>query len=94
MTRYAIECSTEEQRDALAAVLAERRHQDRSWGPGQGAIQVGSYINTIRKLLNDAERAYGENRTDAPALGKLIEVVAAGLACLEQHGVPQRAKHE
>jgi hypothetical protein len=48
----------------------------------------------MRKLLSDADRAFAESRGDEPALDELRKVVAVGVACFEQHGVPSRRPKE
>jgi len=84
-------CSNATQADVLAAVIGERVFQDRKWGTvEQHPHEVGSWLTIMRQLLNDAERAYMSQRGDKGALDELRKVVAVGVACMEQHGVPSR----
>lgn len=86
-----LKCTNEKQADVLAAVIGERSHQDRKWGTvEQRPKQVGSYLTLMRKLLNDAEIAWATSDNDQGALDELRKVVAVGVACFEQHGVPWR----
>lgn len=77
--------------DVYLAVDQEREHQDQKWGTlDEHPHDVGSWLTIMRQLLNDAERAYVSQRGDAGALDELRKAVAVGVACMEQHGVPQR----
>lgn len=90
-----LQCTTANQEDVLAAVIGERSHQDRKWGTiQQHPHEVGGYITLMRKLLNDAEVAWSTSRGDAGALDELRKVVAVGVACFEQHGVPSRTSKQ
>lgn len=78
-------------KDVLFAIEQERYHQDKKWGTlDEHPHEVGSWLTIMRQLLNDAERAYMSQRGDIDALDELRKVVAVGVACMEQHGVPPR----
>lgn len=87
-----VHCSTSiEQEHALTAILGERAYQDAKWGTiEERPKQVGAWMTLMRKLLRDAEDACATSDNDQGALGELRKVVAVGLACFEQHGVPVR----
>lgn len=86
-----VQCTNVQQQDALQKVRDERQYQDKKWGTvQQRPREVGTYLTLMRKLLTDAEKAFAENSGDAPALDELRKVVAVGVACFEQHGVPPR----
>lgn len=88
----ALQCVTMQQEDVLAAVIGERTYQDRKWGTiEEHPHEVGSWLTIMRQMLTDAERAYMSQRGDLDALDELRKVVAVGVACMEQHGVPSRA---
>ena len=90
-----LDCTTKNQEDVLAAVIGERSYQDRKWGTiSERPHEVGGYITLMRKLLNDAEAAWAGSRGDKDALDELRKVVAVGVACFEQHGVPSRMRKE
>ena len=83
--------NTMEQADALTAVIAERSYQDAKWGTvDERPKEVGSWLTLMRKLLRDAEDNWATSDNDQGALAELRKVVAVGLACFEQHGVPER----
>lgn len=91
----ALHCTTEKQEDVLAAVIGERSYQDRKWGSVQKHPQsVGAYMTLMRKLLHDAEVAWATSNSDKEGLDELRKVVAVGVACFEQHGVPSRMNKE
>ncbi len=80
-----------EQEQALNAVIGERAYQDAKWGTVvDRPKQVGSYLTLMRKLLRDAEDVWSTSDNDEGALAELRKVVAVGVACFEQHGVPLR----
>jgi hypothetical protein len=90
-----LNCTSARQADALAAVIGERSFQDQKWGPiTSRPREVGTYLTLMRKLLADAELAFAESRGDESALDELRKVVAVGVACFEQHGVPSRRRKE
>ena len=87
-----IQCDNDSQHQALEAVIGERRYQDAKWGTIEDRPkQVGSWMTLMRKLLRDAEDNWATSDNDQGALAELRKVVAVGLACFEQHGVPERA---
>ena len=82
-------------KDVFFAIEQERDHQDKKWGTlDEHPHEVGSWLTIMRQLLNDAERAYMSQRGDIGALDELRKVVAVGVACMEQHGVPPRYRNE
>lgn len=90
-----LQCMTKQQEDVLAAVIGERSHQDQKWGTiGEHPHEVGAWLTIMRKLLRDAEEAWTGQRGDLGALDELRKVVAVGVACMEQHGVPSRLRKE
>lgn len=77
--------------EVFSAISDERVYQDRKWGTlEEHPHEVGSWLTIIRKLHDDAERAYMSQRGDQGALDEMRKVVAVGVACMEQHGVVQR----
>lgn len=81
--------------NVYAAIDSERDLQDRKWGTvGAHPHEVGAWITIMRKLLRDAEQSWASASDDRPALIELRKVIAVGVACCEQHGVPFRSKFE
>ncbi len=86
-----LDCTTPAQADVLAAVIGERSYQDQKWGTIQERQkQVGSYLTLMRVHLAEAEAAWATSSGDESALDEMRKVVAIGVACFEQHGVPSR----
>lgn len=84
-------CTDTAQAAAVTAIISERAHQDAKWGTvEERPKQVGSWLTLMRKLLRDAEDVWSTSGDDAGALEELRKVVAVGVACFEQHGVPLR----
>lgn len=73
------------------AIDSERDHQDRKWGTVQEhPHEVGGWLTLMRKLLTDAEAAWASSNGDQKALEEIRKVLAVGVACAEQHGLPSR----
>lgn len=74
------------------SIDSERDHQDRKWGTVQEhPHEVGGWLTLMRKLLSDAEVAWAGSNGDYKALLELRKVLAVGVACAEQHGLPGRS---
>jgi hypothetical protein len=75
-------------------VDGERDWQDRKWGTiDNHPHEVGGWLTIMRKLLTDAESAWASSAGDSAALDDIRKVIATGVACAEQHGLPTRWKH-
>lgn len=73
------------------SIDSERYYQDRKWGTVQEhPHEVGGWLTLMRKLLTDAEAAWAGSNGDYQALLELRKVLAVGVACAEQHGLPGR----
>lgn len=83
--------ANEAQEDALNAIIGERDYQDAKLGTvDERPREVGTYLTLMRHQLATAEAAYAINDNDQPALAAMRKLVAVGVACFEQHGVPVR----
>lgn len=84
---------TEKLRDRVYdSIDSERFYQDRKWGSVQDRPhEVGGWLLLMRKLLTDAEAAWATSNNDYKALNDLRKVLAVGVACAEQHGLPGRS---
>ena len=51
---------------------------------------VGGYLTLMRVHLTNAEAAWAGSDNDTDALHCLRKVLALGVACGEQHGLPKR----
>lgn len=77
------------------AVDSERNFQDRKWGTvEQHPHEVGGWLTLMRKLLTDAETAWATSNGDHTAMIEIRKVLAVGVACAEQHGMPFRSPHQ
>jgi len=88
----AIDTESDEKRGAVFdAIGTERIYQELKWGTLQEHPQsVGAYLTLMRVHLADAEAAWARSNGDAMALDRLRRVLAIGVACGEQHGMPKR----
>ena len=91
MSQDNLKCSDANQQVALSAVVGEREYQTKKWGSVYDRPhEVGGYLTLMRTHLAEAEAAWSNSRGDWDALNELRKVVAIGVACFEQHGVPRR----
>lgn len=83
---------TEIRRDQVfAAIGTERIYQELKWGTLEEHPQsVGAYITLMRVHLDKAADAWAGSAGDAEALDRIRKVLAIGVACGEQHGMPRR----
>lgn len=73
------------------AINGERRYQEMKWGDLVDHPQsVGAYLTLMRVHLADAEAAWARSSGDVMALDRIRRVLAIGVACGEQHGMPLR----
>lgn len=77
------------------AIQNERRYQDKKWGTLQeNPHTVPGWLLVMEEELAEAKRAWVRNVGDAAALQEILQVIAVGVACLEQYGVVEREQDE
>jgi len=85
--------SGKNQNSVFDAVVREREYQDNKWGTIEDhPHDVPGWILIMRKELEEAEDEWVHNGGDVPALREILQVIAIGVAALEQHGVFEREK--
>lgn len=73
------------------SISDERRYQDQKWGDAERHPQsVGAFLTLMRVHLARAESAWAVASNNIEALDHLRKVLALGVACGEQHGMPKR----
>ena len=72
------------------AALRERKYQDDKWG--NNPHEVGAWLLIMQAELDEAKEAWVKGTDDGDALGEILQVIAVGMACLEQHGVKERGQ--
>jgi hypothetical protein len=78
--------------DIKESVEGERGYQNRKWGkPAEHPHDVGAWLTIMRVELREAEEAWCHGHGDWEAMNEILQVVAVGVACMEQHGVVTRA---
>jgi hypothetical protein len=71
---------------------SERYYQERKWGTiNQHPHEVGAYLTLMDVHLSRAKEALAGRADDYGALEALRKVIAIGVACAEQHGMPGRS---
>jgi transcriptional regulator with XRE-family HTH domain len=74
--------------ELVEAIVSELEYQESKW-PGHQHT-VGEWILIMDKCLSDAKRAYVIGHGDNSALHEIRQVVAVGVAAMEQCGAPKR----
>lgn len=73
------------------SIDSERCHQDKKWGTVQEhPHELGAWLTLMHKFLAKADEAWASNSDDYMSLCELRKLLAVGVACAEQHGLPQR----
>ena len=83
--------------DIFGALLSEREYQKRRWGFRQSdgsfvenTHTVGDYMVYMQDYLTEAFRRASREEGCHGAIDGLRKVVALGVRCFEEHGVPKR----
>lgn len=75
-------------------IQTERDYQDRKWGtPAAHPHEVGAWLALMSAHLQRAQEAWAGANNDRSALIGLRKVLALGVACAEQHGLPSRSPY-
>lgn len=77
----------EKMRNIIEAIRRERKYQIEKYG--QRWRPISSYILLIRSELDEVEKGWNKEG-DMKALEELLQVIALGVACLEDHGIVER----
>ncbi len=85
--------------EVYAAVDGEREYQDDRWGstlsgerPGDGSRSVDEFVLYMEGYMREAVQLASHYADKSKTLDVLRKVVALGVACFEQHGVPPRVR--
>lgn len=74
--------------EVIAAIESERSYQDQKWPDHKHS--VGEWLLIMEKCLNDAKFKWVTEKGDVSALNEIRQVVAVGVAAMEQCGAPMR----
>lgn len=78
----------------VEGIREERAYQDKKWGDLDHKVHgITAWMLIMRKELIEAEDEWMKKGNDE-ALLEILQVVATGVACLEQHGVVLRFEDE
>lgn len=71
----------------LEAIKEERRYQLTKWGTNKSQ-SIPGYLLVMRKELEEAEEGWIKNIEGRNScLAEILQVVAVGIACLEEHDI-------
>lgn len=83
--------------EVYAAIDGERDYQDARWGqtlsgerPGDGFRSVDEFVLYMEGYMREAVQSASHFAHKQKTLDILRKVVALGVCCFEQHGVPAR----
>lgn len=78
--------------DIWAAILNERNYQDEKWGhPDHHPHSIFEWIGIMEREIAEVKEAFFQRSADEEMLGEILQVVAVGVACMEQHGIVERS---
>lgn len=76
---------------ALRVIGEERAYQDGKWGTlEQHPHELGAWLLIMEDIIADARKVYRSKQGDKAALHEVRKLLAVGIACAEQHGLPGR----
>jgi hypothetical protein len=77
------------------AIQRERNYQDAKWGHWtDGGHSPREWLAIMEAELEEAKLAWVKGSGDEGLLRELLQVVAVGVACMEQHGCYERSTDE
>lgn len=75
----------------IQAIIDERKYQDKKWGTiKQHPHTILEWVTIMEKELAEAKKAFFQRPADVLMLVEILQVVAVGVACLQQHGTVTR----
>lgn len=78
--------------DVSEAIIQERLYQDQKFGTvGQHPHELPSWIYIMGNALDKANYFWISGIEDL-AIKEILQATAVGFACLQQYGIPERAK--
>lgn len=83
--------------EIVDAIFRERRYQDKKWGDiDKNPHTIFEWIGIMEKELQEAKEAYFQPQPYAreDMLREILQAVAVGMACLEQHGFVERKEND
>ena len=87
----------ETQEQVLKVIVGERIYQDARWNPATttsgGFHEVGAWLTFMRSYLREAEDQISRGadpQASEAALNTVRKIAAMSVACMEQHGAPER----
>ena len=81
-----------ELKEVFDAITSERQYQDAKWGTTlENPHRVPEWIDIMRRELNEAVQGMIDFPGKDEVLREILQVVSVGVACLQQHGIFERA---
>lgn len=81
------------QENVFDLIVQERQYQDTKWGlPHQH--EVGGWLTLMQVHLNKAQEAWASSKGNVAALDELRKIIALGVACAEEYGMPPRVSND
>jgi len=73
------------------AILRERNYQDSKWGTIEDHPHTPrEWLAIMESELEEAKQAWVSQSGDLGCLHEMLQIIAVGVACLEQHGIVER----
>jgi len=88
-----LETKLKDREDIFQAILRERNYQDKKWGDViEYPHTVFEWIGIMERELAEAKEAFFQRPAEEKMLEEILQVVAVGVACIEQHGIVERCQ--
>ncbi len=83
--------------EVFAAIQRERDFQTKKWGPLEDRPhEIASWLLIMEEEMREAKQGWlkvdGRNGVEGSSLEEILQVIAVGCACLQQHGIIERSK--
>ncbi len=73
------------------AILREREYQNSKWGTiDEHPHTPREWLAIMEAELEEAKQAWASQAGNLGCLQEILQVIAVGFACLEQHGIVER----
>ena len=75
----------------FGAITRERQYQDAKWGTiDENPHRISEWIVIMKRGIDETVKGMVDFPGHEEALKEILQVVAVGVACLQQHGIVER----
>ena len=82
-------------KEVQIAIDAERDYQDAKWGTiEEHPHSIAEWIFIMEEEIREAKEAWLKGKSISEIKGEIVQAVATGMACMEEHGPATRGGWE